>query len=80
MAVISGRRGAVIGLSLLAWVVVLGLAIAVSRGTAARTGVRLAGLAVVYLPLVLLAGAAVEPGETRRNVAGDAGGAGPGGG
>ncbi len=64
MAVISGWRGAVIGLSLLAWVVVLGLAIAVSRGTAARTGVRLAGLAVVYLPLVLLAGAAVEPGET----------------
>ncbi len=46
MAVISERRGPVIGLSLLAWIVVLGLAIAVTRGAAARTGVRLAGLAV----------------------------------
>ncbi len=64
MAVISERRGPVIGLSLLAWVLVLGLAIAVTRGVAARTGVRLAGLAVVYLPLVLLAGAALEPGQT----------------
>jgi hypothetical protein len=64
MAVISGRRGPVIGLSLLAWVVALGLAIAVTRGAAGRGGVRVAGLAVVYLPLVLLAGAAVEPGET----------------
>jgi hypothetical protein len=64
MALISERRGAVIGLSLLAWVLVLGAAIAVTRGATARAGVRLAGLAVVYLPLVLLAGAAVEPGET----------------
>jgi hypothetical protein len=64
MAVISERRGPVIGLSLLAWVLALGLAIAVTRGVAGRTGVRVAGLAVVYLPLVLLAAAAVEPGET----------------
>jgi hypothetical protein len=64
MGVISERRGAVIGLSLLAWVVVLGLAIAVTRGGAARVGVKLAGLAVIYLPLVLLFGAAIEPGQT----------------
>jgi hypothetical protein len=64
MAVISERRGAVVGLSLLAWVALLGLALAVTRGGAGRAGVRLAGLSVVYLPLLLLAGAAVEPGET----------------
>ena len=64
MAVISERRGPVIGLGLLAWIVALGLAIAVTRGAAARAGVRLVGLAVIYLPLVLLAGAALEPGQT----------------
>jgi hypothetical protein len=63
LSVISERRGPVIGLSLLAWVVTLGLAIAVTRGRAARTGVKLVGLAVIYLPLVLLLGAAVEPGQ-----------------
>jgi hypothetical protein len=64
MAVIGHRRGPVIGLSLLAWVLVLLGAIAVSHGGAARVGVRLLGLAVVYLPLVLLAGAALKPAQT----------------
>jgi hypothetical protein len=64
MAVISERRGAVIGLSLLVWIAALALAIALTRGAAARLGVRMVGLAVVYLPLVLLLGAALEPGET----------------
>jgi hypothetical protein len=64
LSVISERRGPVIGLSLLAWVLALGLAIAVTRGRAARRGVRLIGLAVIYLPPVLLLGAAVEPGQT----------------
>jgi hypothetical protein len=63
MAVISHRRGPVIGYSLLAWVALLAAAIAISRGGLARTGVRLLVLAVVYLPLLLLAGAALEPGE-----------------
>jgi hypothetical protein len=63
MAVISARRGPVIGFSLLAWLAALALAIAISRGAAARNAVRLLVLAVVYLPLVLLAGAAVEPPE-----------------
>lgn len=64
LSVISERRGAVIGLSLLAWVVALGLAIAATWGGAARVGVKLAGLATIYLPLVLLLGAAIEPGQT----------------
>jgi hypothetical protein len=64
MAVISERRGPVVGLSLLAWVLALGLAIAVTRGVAGRVGVRVAGLAVVYLPLALLIATAAEPGET----------------
>jgi hypothetical protein len=64
MSVISERRGPVIGLSLLAWTVVLGLAVALGGRRAARDGVRLIGLAVVLLPLVLLVSAAVEPTET----------------
>jgi hypothetical protein len=64
LAVISHRRGPVVGLSLLAWMVVLVLAIALTRGVAGRSGVRVAGLAVVYLPLTLLVAAALLPGET----------------
>jgi hypothetical protein len=64
LAVISDRRGPVIGLSLLAWLAVLALAIAASRGAAARPAVKVTGLAVVYLPLVLLVGAAAEPDQT----------------
>ncbi len=64
LAVISDRRGPVIGLSLLVWVLVLGLVAGLMRGAVARTAVRVVGLAVVYVPLVLLAGAAIEPGET----------------
>jgi hypothetical protein len=62
MAVISARRGPVIGLGLAIWLGALALAIALSRGRAARFGLELVGLAVVYLPLVLLLGAALEPG------------------
>jgi hypothetical protein len=61
MAVISQRRGSVIGMSLAAWLALLGLATAISRAPAARSGVALVGLAVVYLPLVLLLCAALEP-------------------
>jgi len=64
MAVISHRRGPVIGFSLLVWLVALGLFAAASRGTWARPAVRVVGLAVVYMPLVLLAAAAIEPGES----------------
>jgi len=64
MAVISSRRGTVVGLNVLAWLAVLLLAIALSRGRLARPAVRVAGLTIVYLPLVLLLGAALEPGES----------------
>jgi hypothetical protein len=63
MAVISARRGPVIGVSLLVWLVVFGLAGLVSSDRVGRTAVRLAGLSVVYLPLLLLAGAALEPSQ-----------------
>jgi hypothetical protein len=60
MSVISERRGPVIGVSLLAWFVALALSALVTRGRSARAGVKLVGLSVVYLPLLLLAGAALE--------------------
>jgi hypothetical protein len=60
MGVISERRGPVIGVSLAVWLVLLGLALLV-RGRVARVAVRVVGLSVVYLPLALLFGAALEP-------------------
>jgi hypothetical protein len=64
LAAISERRGPVIGVGLLVWLVALVAALAAGRGRAARPAVRLAGMSVVYLPLVLLAGAAFEPSRT----------------
>ena len=64
LSVISERRGPVIGLSLLVWLLALGIVAAATRGAAARAGVRVVGLAVIYLPLTLLVAAAIEPGET----------------
>jgi hypothetical protein len=63
MAAIPARRGPVIGVTLLVWMLLLGLAAAVTRGRAARFGVRLVGLSVVFLPLMLLLGAALEPSQ-----------------
>lgn len=63
MAVVSHRRGPVIGFSLLAWAIAALLLALLSRGALARLAVRLLGLSVIYLPLVLLAGAALEPAE-----------------
>jgi len=60
MGVISERRGPVIGVSLAVWLVLLGLAL-LARGRVARVAVRVVGLSVIYLPLVLLLGAALEP-------------------
>ncbi|HEX6455651.1 MAG TPA: hypothetical protein VF009_03930 [Solirubrobacterales bacterium] len=64
MDVISSRRGPVIGLNILIWLAALLLVALPSRGRLARPAVRVVGLAIVYLPLVLLLGAALEPGET----------------
>ena len=64
MAVISHRRGPVIGLNIVIWLAALALVALLSRGRLVRPAVRVVGLALVYLPLVLLLGAALEPGET----------------
>jgi hypothetical protein len=64
MDVISSRRGPVIGLNIVVWLLALGLIALLSRGCLARPAVRVVGLAIVYLPLMLLLGAALEPGET----------------
>jgi hypothetical protein len=63
MGVISERRGPVIGVGLLVWLLALVLAIVLTRGRAARVAVRLTGLSIVYLPLLLLVGAALEAGQ-----------------
>ena len=63
MDVISSRRGPVIALNVVIWLVALALVALLSRGRLARPAVRVVGLSIVYLPLVLLLGAALEPGE-----------------
>ena len=60
MAAVPGRRGPVIGFALIAWCVVAGLVAVLGRGRPARVGVQLLALAVIYLPLLLLLGAALE--------------------
>lgn len=63
MGVISSRRGPAIGLPIAAWLsLTLGAAL-IGGAALARSAVRLLGLSVVYLPLVLLVAAALEPGE-----------------
>jgi hypothetical protein len=62
MAAIPDRRGPVIGFALLAWIVALALAAVLGGGRAARPAVRMLALAIVYLPLVLLLGAAADAG------------------
>jgi hypothetical protein len=64
MDVISSRRGSVIGLNVVIWLAALALIALLSHGRLARAAVRVVGLSIVYLPLVLLLGAALEPGET----------------
>jgi hypothetical protein len=64
LAVISERRGPVIGLGLAIWLVTLSLTIGVTRGRVARFGVELTGLSIVYLPLMLLLCGALEPTRT----------------
>lgn len=63
MSAISERRGPVIGVSLLVWLAVFGLTALVGATRVERVAVRLLGLSVVYLPLLLLAGAALEPSQ-----------------
>jgi hypothetical protein len=62
LAEIAPRRGSVVGISLLAWILAAGLAAALFRGRVARVALRLLALSVAYLPLLLLIGAALSPG------------------
>jgi hypothetical protein len=64
MAIVSERRGPVIGVSLLVWLLALAAALLATQGRAARLSVKLSGLSIVYLPLLLLLGAALEPSQT----------------
>jgi hypothetical protein len=58
---VAGRRAPVIGVTLLTWLAAFGLAMAVDRERAGRTAARLLALSLAYLPLLCLAGAALEP-------------------
>jgi hypothetical protein len=63
MEVVSPRRGPVIGLTIAAWLAAVLIVALVGRGRIARPAVRVLGLSLVYLPLLLLAGAALEPSQ-----------------
>jgi len=58
---VAGRRGPVIGVTLLVWLAAFSLAIGVSRERAGRAAARLFSLSLVYLPLLCLPAAALEP-------------------
>jgi hypothetical protein len=63
MAAVPTRRGPVIGASLFLWLAALALSLLFTRGRAARVAVKLLGLSVLYLPLLLLIAAALEPSQ-----------------
>ncbi|MBM3668042.1 MAG: hypothetical protein FJW90_11315, partial [Actinobacteria bacterium] len=63
MEVVSKRRAPVVLRNLFIWLALAGLAAALTRGRVARTALALFGLSAAYLPLMLLAGAALRPEE-----------------
>lgn len=58
---VAGRRAPVVGVTLLVWLALFGVAMAADRQRAGRAAARLLALSLVYLPLLCLAGAALEP-------------------
>ncbi len=60
---IGPRRGPVIGTSFLIWCVLTALAVAVFRARGARVALPLLALSSIYIPTLLLVGAALEPSE-----------------
>jgi hypothetical protein len=58
---VAGRRAPVIGVTLLVWLAAFALAMAIDRDRAGRAAARLLALSLAYLPLLCLAGAALEP-------------------
>lgn len=59
---VADRRGPVVGIAWLAWLVAFAAAFLLDRERAGRWAARLLALSLAYLPLVLLVGAALEPG------------------
>jgi hypothetical protein len=58
---VAGRRAPVVGVTLLVWLGAFCLAMGLDRRRAGRAAVRLLALSLVYLPLLCLLGAALEP-------------------
>jgi hypothetical protein len=58
---VADRRGPVLGVTLLAWLAAVGLALAVDRARAGRPALRLLALSLAYLPLFCLLSAALDP-------------------
>jgi hypothetical protein len=58
---VAARRAPVIGVTLLAWLAAFALAMTAARRWAGRAAARLLALSLVYLPLLCLLGAALEP-------------------
>ncbi len=61
MKVVSKRRGAAVLRNMIAWFLLAAIATGLTRGRAGRVAFALYGLSVVYLPTLLLVGAAVQP-------------------
>jgi hypothetical protein len=61
---IVDRRGSVIGISALIWLAVALVAALASRGALGRPAARMSALTGIYLPLMLLAGSAIQSSET----------------
>jgi hypothetical protein len=61
MKVVSKRRGAAVLRNMIAWFLLAAVATGLTRGRAGRVAFALFGLSVVYLPAMLLVGAAVQP-------------------
>ena len=61
LEVTGERRGPVVGETLLAWLVLAGLAVAARRGRGAVVALRLLALALAYLPLILLLTPLLDP-------------------
>jgi hypothetical protein len=61
MTVVSGRRGPVIVRNLMIWFAVAALVALLSRGRLSAPAFGVLGLSFVYLPVMLLVGAAVQP-------------------
>ncbi|HEU5143204.1 MAG TPA: hypothetical protein VFU04_08615 [Solirubrobacterales bacterium] len=59
---VAGRRGPVVGVAWLVWLGVFAVAFLGDRERAGRLAAKLLALSLAYLPLVLLVGAALEPG------------------